>query len=111
VHLPPARYGAPVDPSRATIITIAQPEGAKEPLVYLADGAKGMPLPSNAEEAAKEIRAAVEASLLDSPPRQHVLIKAERGVKHREVARVAAAAGQFEGVTLNVAVLEIGAEE
>jgi biopolymer transport protein ExbD len=109
VQLPPARYGAGVDPTKAVIITIAQESDSAEPQVYLADGNKGEPLSADHDTQAAEIKAAVEAGVLEG--RQNVLIKAERRVRHREVSRVATAASQFEGITLNVAVMEKGAEE
>ena len=109
VQLPPARYGAGVDPAKSVIITIVQQSDDAQPQIFLADGDVGAPLEGDADAQAAEIKAAVEAGIIEG--RQNVLIKAERRVKHREVARVAAAAGQFEGVTLNVAVIEKGAEE
>jgi biopolymer transport protein ExbD len=109
VQLPPARYGTGVDPTKAVVISIAQPAGATEPQVFLADSKDATPLPADADAQAAEIKAAVEAGVIDG--RTNILIKAERGVKHREVARIAAAASQYEGVTLNVAVMEVGASE
>jgi biopolymer transport protein ExbD len=108
VPLPPARYGAAVDPTKCIILTVAK-ASETEVAVYLADGKKGEPLLGDQEAQAREIRDLVEAGLIEG--RNNVLIKAERGIKHREVSRVAAAATQLEGVTLNVAVLEIGSDE
>ena len=68
VRLPPARYGAGVDPSRSVVITIALPPEAKEPQVYLADGSVGEPLPSDPESQAADIRQAVEAVLEGQAP-------------------------------------------
>ena len=108
VQLPPARYGTGVDPSKSVIVTIAQ-QGESEVQVFLGDGKDGTPLTGDNESQAKQIREAVETAIIEG--RTEVLIKAERGVRHREVSRVASAATQIEGVNLNVAVLEIGSEE
>ena len=56
------------------------------------------------EEQDDRIRQAVEQGLLTG--KNSVLIKAEKGVRHRDVSRVAAAAGAVEGVSLNLAVME-----
>jgi biopolymer transport protein ExbD len=108
VKLPPARYGVSVDPTKCVVLTVAQ-QGEAEARVYLGDGKQGAPLEGDEESQAQQIRELVEAGVLEG--RDQVLIKAERGLKHREVARVAVAATQLDGVTLNVAVLEIGSDE
>jgi biopolymer transport protein ExbD len=107
VKLPPARYGVSVDPTKCVVLTVAQQGEASR--VYPGDGKEGAPLEGDEESQAQQIRELVDAGILEG--RDQVLIKAERGLKHREVARVAAAATQTDGVTLNVAVLEIGSEE
>ena len=55
----------------------------------------------------REIVAYVEAGLHGLAAKQHVVIKAEREVKHREVARVAKAVSQIPSVTLYIAVYEV----
>ena len=59
------------------------------------------------EEQETEIMAYVESGMRDALPKQHVLIKAEREGRHREVARVAKAVGQVPDVPLYVAVYEV----
>jgi biopolymer transport protein ExbD len=108
VHLPPARYGTGVDPSKSMILTVAR-QGESEVQVFLADGKVGAPLMGDHNAQAQEIREAVQAAV--NQGRSDVLIKAERSVRHRDVSRVAAAAAQVDGATLNVAVLEIGSAE
>jgi biopolymer transport protein ExbD len=127
--LPPARHGVGVNPKQSIIITVAEDAEAGV-RVYLADGKNGGPLPLDpaarlqaVEQAARGeagyllppdktrqaqlIRQAIEAGA-GKFGKKHVLLKADRGVLHREVARVAKAIGSAgaEGLTLNIAVLE-----
>ena len=103
VKLPPARHGLGVSALRATTVTLAERDGRGGALVYLADGKIGEPLPDDPATQQQEISAAVEAALAEG--RINVLIKAERGVAHRDVARVAHAAA-IEGITLHWVVQE-----
>lgn len=104
VDLPPARYGTGVSQHTAVMLTIAG-EGQGPVEVYLADGKVGSPLPPDHEQQESLIREAVEEGLRSG--KSSVLIKAEKGVLHREVSRVAAAASSVEGTSLFVAVLEV----
>ncbi len=103
VELPPARHGLGVSARTATIVTIAERGGRGPALVYLADGKIGAPLSDDPATQEREISETVEAALAEG--RIDVLIKAERGVAHRDVARVARAAA-IEGINLHWAVLE-----
>lgn len=104
VDLPPAHYGQGVSQHRATMITLAL-GGGDGVEVYLADGKVGPPLPDNPEEQEQLIQDAVEAGI--GAGKVDVIIKAERTVVHREVSRVAAAAGAVEGARLYVAIFEV----
>jgi hypothetical protein len=61
-----------------------------------------------AGDLARQQRAIIEyvQNTLTQPGKRHVLLKAERGVKHREVARVARAVAQATEAPLYIAVLE-----
>lgn len=102
VNLPPAQYGAAVNPKTSVIITVAQRQRPGAAFVYLGDGKSGTPLPDDPATQDALITRFVRESY-----RSTVLIKAERGVKHREVSRVAAAAGRAERIQLHLAVLEV----
>jgi len=105
VELAPARYGKGADPSTAVFVTIAE-GGAKSADVYLADGKIGAPLPNDPKAQQAAVTAAVEEGLQRG--KSSVIIKAERSVKHREVARVASAAAlASENIHLYLAVFEI----
>jgi biopolymer transport protein ExbD len=105
VQLPPARHGKVVNPRTAVILTVAEGGGPRGASVYLGDGKVGTVLRRD-----KEITNAVRERFDEG--KSSVLIKAERGVKHREVSRVAAAATaaaaeKSRGIRLHLAVLEI----
>lgn len=108
IELPPARHGTAVGPQSSVIITV-QDNGPKRPAtVYLeplADGDPRRELSQNEQEQEDDIVAHVtRGKELNKPT---VLIKAEKGVKHREVSRVAGAAGRVEDIKLHLAVFEI----
>jgi biopolymer transport protein ExbD len=128
-QLPPARHGVGVNPRKSVIITLAEQTNSPDALVYLADGKQGQPLPpdtlaqqaaisralrgeggvllpNNQRQQSDIIRQAVTAGVTDLNY-DNVILKAERGVLHREVARVAKAIGSADAdVKLNIAVLE-----
>ncbi|MFH1265528.1 MAG: biopolymer transporter ExbD [Planctomycetota bacterium] len=105
VELPPAQYGTGVSPQTSVVVTLAEPEGKGPAKVYLADGKVGSPLSGTPAEQETAVQEAVEQGFREGKPT--VLIKAEKNVRHREVARFAAAAARVEGVKLFVAVFEL----
>ena len=102
VQLPPARHGKAVNPRTSVIVTVAEGGGPGGVSVYLGDGKGGAPLPPDPAE-----QDALITSFVRDSYKSTVLIKAEKGVKHREVSRVAAAAARVEGIQLHLAVLEV----
>lgn len=105
VDLPPAVYGVAVASRNATFVTVAQgAEGVAE--VYL--GAEKSPrFRVGGDPAAQEraVREAVARALLDEG-RRDVILRAERRLAHRDVARIAAAIGEVDGVRLHLGVHE-----
>ncbi len=111
ISLPPARYGLPVVEKSAVILTLVASDEGKA-VVYKGNGAvpDAMIDGSDIEAEENEIAAYVESELANTGAerKENVLIKAERGIKHREVARITKAATRPEGVLqLYVAVLEV----
>lgn len=104
LNLAPAKYGVGVSIQDSVIISVADAGDGKPAQVYLADGKVGAPLSGANEEQDAKIRQAIEEGLATG--KVNVLIKAEKGVLHRDVSRVATAAGAVEGVNLNLAVME-----
>lgn len=96
ITLARAHHGVAIGAKRATIITIAE-SGRETPPVYLADGKfADKQLPEDLEQQAVRIQQAVQEAVDDG--KTDVLIKAEKGVSHRDVARVTAAASRVEGI-------------
>jgi len=105
LNLAPAKYGVGISQRDSVIISIADNGESQPASVYLADGKVGEPLPAAPADQEAAIRKAVEEGLAEG--KQEVLIKAEQGVLHRDVARVAAAAGGVsDTIKLNLAVME-----
>jgi biopolymer transport protein ExbD len=106
VELPPARYGVAVAEKNSIPITLAE-SGGEIANIYLADGkaADRQLSPTDLTAQEEAIVAYVEEQLREGL--LYVLIKAEKGVKHRDVARVSNAIGKAGSGDLYVAVLEI----
>lgn len=104
VELPPARHGVGADPRESVFITVADRGGPGPARVYLADGKVGLPLPNDPHQQEAAIRQAVLAGRHEG--KTGIILKAERSVRHAEVARIAQAACQVPNMKLYLAVLE-----
>jgi biopolymer transport protein ExbD len=104
VDLAGARHGTGVNHRNAVIVTLTERGSPGRALVYLADGCVGDPLPDDPELQRQQIVEAVRHGV--DTNKTAVLLKAAKGVKHREVARVSAAASEVEGISLYLAVFE-----
>jgi biopolymer transport protein ExbD len=109
VSLPPARYGMPVVEKSSVVITLDAGEDGKA-IVYKGNGASSdNVVPSTDLEAQEdEIAGYVETEMSQDNTKTNVLIKAAKGIKHREVTRISKAATRSEYVQqLYVAVMEV----
>ena len=109
VDLPQARHGAPVSAKNSVILMVSKAAGDR---VVVTTGHGDVLPPADLVAQEAEITDYVEAGLNGTPPfaaaKDNVLIKAERLVKHRDVSRVAKAAGRArEGQELHIAVMEV----
>jgi biopolymer transport protein ExbD len=102
VNLPAADHCAPLDAEVATIITVLAGPDAQSVIVRVGEGETAVPL-TDPDQQAERIGDAVEQGAAQG--RNKVLIKAEKGIRLREMGRLAAAAAR-EGVTLHLAVME-----
>ncbi len=102
IDLPAAKHVTAADPETSVVLTVVAGEGDSRPRVYLGDGVSGDPLPEAQQD--ERIAAHVEAQLREG--KTAVIIKAERDVSVREIARIAASATSVEGTKLNLAVME-----
>jgi biopolymer transport protein ExbD len=108
LKLPPARYGMPVVEKSSIIVTLAAGEDGKA-IVYCGNGIVDKNRVSGSDLADQEEKVAgyVEEQFLTGT-KQNVLIKAAKGVKTRDVTRIAKAATRNESVQqLYVAVTEV----
>ena len=107
IELPFARHGGAVVVKESIILTVAK--GTTETAqVFKGDSTEPENLVpgGNVVEQEEEIVRYVEQQANTSPPKRKVLIKGEKGVKHRDVSRVAKAAARADVEQLYVAVLE-----
>jgi biopolymer transport protein ExbD len=107
VQLPAARYGKPVVEKTSVIVTLAAGEAGKA-IAYRGNGIADETKVNSSDLAAQEeeVAAYVEKEM-GAANKENVLIKAAKGLKHREVARFAKAATRHEGVQqLYFAVME-----
>lgn len=108
LQLPPARYGKPVVEKSSIIVTLAAGEEGKA-IVYCGNGIVDQNRIGGGDLAAQEEKVAgyVEKEFL-AGAKENVLIKAAKGIKTREVMRIAKAATRNESVQqLYVAVTEV----
>ena len=105
VDLPPAQFGDGVSERTAVIFSVLPGTGSGPAQVYLGS-TSGIRLPDEPKAQEQAIVQAVEDGFAQRGEAT-VLVKAAKNVKHREVSRVAAAAGLVEGIRLYMAVLEI----
>jgi biopolymer transport protein ExbD len=108
VSLPPARYGAAVVEKSSVVVTLAEDDNGKA-LVYCGDGMNASrQVPGDDLEAQEDEVAGYVEEEMAKGGKEYVLIKAAKGIKHREVSRISKAATRSELVQqLFVAVMEV----
>lgn len=104
IELPEALHGKAVSQLESVVFTVA--EGGLGPApVYEADGKiPEFELSSDVETQAQQIRDAVAKGFEEN--KTDVVIKADRGVAYRHVARVISHVSEAQGVKLHLAVLD-----
>src|SRR5688572_24571894 len=102
IPLPAANHAVPLDSEKATIITVLAGPDWKTVIVYLGDGKKGTPI-LEADDQATQIANLVERDAAQG--KDAVLLKAEKGIRLREIKRIANAASR-EGMKLHIAIME-----
>lgn len=107
VELPKAKHGTVVVEQSSIILTVAQ-EG-ETVFVYRGNSTAPQDRIEGANPIEQEDLVAQyveEESSRSSPPKRQVIIKAGRGIKHREVSRIQRAAGRADVDQLYVAVVD-----
>ena len=102
INLPAANHAVALDSEKATIVTVLAGPDWKTVLLYLGDGKKGTPI-VEADDQATQIANLVEREAAQG--KEAVLIKAEKGIRLREIKRIASAASR-EGMKLHIAIME-----
>ncbi|MFV2067042.1 MAG: ExbD/TolR family protein [Pirellulales bacterium] len=103
-RLPQERHGMALSESTSTILTVAR-SGRQTAPVYIGNGKiASNELSADADEQARQIEQQVREGVAEG--KRDVLIKADKDVAYREVARVAAAAARVPEIELHFAVLE-----
>ena len=103
LELAKARHGRGVGIDDSVIITVSA-ESADPAPVYLADGIVGESLTNDLDEQAALIQEAVRKGRVNQ--KESVIIKADRNVAYRDVARVIKAVSRVEGAKIHLGVLE-----
>ncbi|TWT42567.1 ExbD/TolR family protein [Botrimarina hoheduenensis] len=104
IELPDALHGKAVSQLESIVFTIGEAGVGSAP-VYAADGrVPEAQLSEDPEERAGQVRDAIGKGLREN--KTSVVIKADRGVPYREVAKLISDASQTEGVRLHLAVLD-----
>jgi biopolymer transport protein ExbD len=104
VEMPEARHGDVIGERDAVIVTVAA--SGTTPQIYLGasiDPATLIPA-SSQEEQDNRVTAYVEEEIRKG--KKHVLVQAAKGLKHRDVSRVARAAARAEVEKLHVGITE-----
>lgn len=104
IDLAEARHGRAVGEREAIIISVLS-GGAEAAPVYLADGPVQDPLPNDDAVQREKILAYIEEEQT-MEAKTDVLIKADKNVAHRDVARVIKSVSQVEGINIHLAVAE-----
>lgn len=105
IELPKAKYGKGVGERNSVIITVSD-EGIDNAPIFLADGKiDSARLTDDPDEQSDLIVEAVEKGRREEN-KENVLIKADRNVAYREVARVVKAVSRVEGAKIYLAVME-----
>ena len=104
IDLAEARHGRAVGERESIIISVLG-GGVEQAPVYLADGPVQDPLPADEGVQQEKILAYIEEEQRKEG-KTDVLIKADKNVAHRDVARVIKAVSKVEGVNIHLAVAE-----
>lgn len=102
MDLPAANHAAALDGDKATLISVLAGPDSRTVKVVLGDAKDGTPILEVIDQE-NRIASAVERAAAEG--KSAVLIKAEKGIRLREIKRIAAAASR-EGMTLHIAVME-----
>lgn len=102
VDLPLARHVVAVDEGKSTAIVVVVAPDGKTPIVTAGEDGKGKL--TDPDEQLESVKKAVEKGVRES--KGDIVLRAERAVKLRDIARLAGVASKVDGAKLFVGVLE-----
>ncbi|MEQ8846888.1 biopolymer transporter ExbD [Botrimarina sp.] len=106
IELPEALHGDAVSQLESVVFTVAE-GGLETAPVYAADGkVEADRLPEDAPAREEAILEAIRAGRDASPPKENVVIKADRGVAYRHVAAVVQSVSKAPGANIHLAVTD-----
>jgi len=104
VSLPEARAGSPISATNSVVLILTK-SGADSIAVKKSDGEElSSDLATQEEEIIEYVKNSIAGTAGTGKPKQYVLVKAEKGIKHKEVSRVAQAVAGAEIQNLYIAV-------
>ena len=95
--VPPARHGVGTDSGEAFVITVTRPGGDGEATVILPDDSQHTLADLRSNETLKTL---VQAAVNETPPRNEIVINADRDLPHSTVREVSQMVGEVEGIRL-----------
>ena len=102
-NLPPARHGVGIETQEAINLTLRRDAGGGDAVLLLPDGSRhSLTVPETSEVVVKMLRAELAAN----PPKNHVILNADRDLPFVSVRKVTQMVGQVEGMRLSIAVSE-----
>ena len=108
LDLAPAKHVRAAELDKSIVVSIISTGVGKPPLVQLETENGTETLPEGSEQDAR-LEEAIEAGF--NQGKSVLLIKAERGILHRDVAHIAGKAAAHEGLKINLAVLEFDTDQ
>lgn len=102
IDLPAAKHVVAADLDNSVVLTVVTGREGGRPTISMNDGTGAKPLAEADQD--QHITAEVERQLREG--KKAVIIKAEKKIPLRDIARIAAAATTIEGTRLNLAVME-----
>ena len=103
INLPTAKHCAPADRDLSVIVSILENPDGGAGLVFVGDEPSGEPLRELTDQE-RRVRAAVEEGVKEK--KTTFLIRAERNVRLREIARIGGWAASAPGLEFKLAVIE-----
>ena len=104
LSLPEARAGSPISASNSAVLVLTKADGDNIAVKPKGGEDFSTDLETQEEEIVEFVRNSIAGTGGTGSPKQYVLVKASKGIKHKEVSRVAQAVSRAEIPNLYIAV-------